>query len=75
MERTAGAFFCFFSSESPQGCHHSAASEVAICLFLFLWHWLAARDGALTVGLRSCNQNVNTVEKPSVSMIKDIGEL
>lgn len=27
------------------------------------------------MGLHSCNQNVNTVEKPSVLMIKDIGEL
>lgn len=67
-----GFLLLLFSSESPHGCHHSAASEVAIGLFLFLWCWLAARDEALTVGLRSCNQNVNTVEKPSVSMIKDM---
>lgn len=73
MERTAGAcFFCFFSSESPHGRHDSATSEAVIRLFLFP---RALVDCPLTVGLHSCNQNVNTVEKPSVLMIKGIGEL
>ena len=61
----------YFQGESswvpPQCCQRGGNRPV-----LFPWRWLAACDGAFTVGLRSCNQNVNTVEKPSVSVIRGI---
>lgn len=65
-----GACF-FFQSESSwaprQRCQRGGDQPVPLPQALV--------DCPLTGGLHSCNQNVNTVEKPSVLMIKDIGEL